>query len=136
MVVENIPNSIKLPRVEPNNRNRAESSHDRVISDFSRSIGIGDIEMDGLGTDTPSTRRVNNLMKLARIEQFKQEKWFCCSRTSPNFVKYIVQVSFSCVVMGFSITMLATNQENREIYLNLLMLIIGIFIQNPKIEND
>ena len=59
--------------------------------------------------------------------------WSCCSgsRISPEMTKYLVSVIFAASILSFSFIMIATTDQNREIYFNLISFIIGIFLKQP-----
>lgn len=83
----------------------------------------------------PSPTRAVRIERLhIENEQLRSEWKLCCSNTSPQVVKYFVSVSFSVLVMVFSIIQIVRDVDDKSIYYNLLSLIIGIFIKSPSLE--
>jgi NADH:ubiquinone oxidoreductase subunit 2 (subunit N) len=59
----------------------------------------------------------------------------CCSHSSKSFIKYVVTVIMSIIVLVFSIYMIATNPENdNSIYFSLLSTIIGMYMPQPTLD--
>ena len=58
----------------------------------------------------------------------------CCSHSSKSFVKYMVTVAMSIIVLVFSIFMIGTNSEkDNSIYFSLLSSIITLYIPPPSL---
>jgi hypothetical protein len=57
----------------------------------------------------------------------------CCSNTSPEFMKFLVQVIFGAAICGFAMIMIATNKSggNNEIYFSMLSGTVGLFLPHP-----
>jgi len=55
------------------------------------------------------------------------EQWAgCCSQTSSHFLKYIVQVIISAIILIFSIIMIVIrNGEKCEVYFSIISAILG-----------
>ena len=64
------------------------------------------------------------------------EEWkICCSNSSKSFIKYIITVIMSIIVLAFSIFMIASNPENdNSIYFSLLSSILVLYIPPPTLE--
>ena len=59
----------------------------------------------------------------------------CCSHSSKSFIKYVVTVIMSIIVLVFSIYMIATNPENdNSIYFSLMSSIIGMYMPQPTLD--
>ena len=61
------------------------------------------------------------------------EQWSgCCSKTDSHFLKYLVQVIISLIILIFSIVMIVIkNGENCEVYFSIVSAILGIFSPSP-----
>jgi len=66
----------------------------------------------------------------------EQVQWqICCSKSSKSFIKYMVTVAISIIVLCFSIFMIANNPENdNSIYFSLLSSIITLYIPAPTLD--
>ena len=66
-------------------------------------------------------------------EDEDHEEWhICCSKSSKAFIKYMVTVAMSIIVLIFSIVMIYTNPDNdNSIYFSLLSSIISLYIPPP-----
>ena len=60
----------------------------------------------------------------------------CCLTTSPQAIKYFVQVSVLISLIAYSMTMIVYDNrcESQRAYGSLLMMSIGVFIPAPKIN--
>ena len=77
--------------------------------------------------------------KVIEVETESQEddvQWqICCSHSSKSFIKYVVTVLMSIIVLVFSIYMIATNPENdNSIYFSLMASIIGMYMPAPTLD--
>ena len=64
------------------------------------------------------------------------EHWdTCCSRSSSRFVKYLVQVVVSIIILIFAIVNISLG-HNDPVYYSLLTLIVGVFIPSPTLKKD
>lgn len=62
------------------------------------------------------------------------ENWaICCSNSSAHFIKYIVQVVISIVILSFAIAMIATGHDD-AVYWSLVTLIVGVFVPSPSLS--
>jgi hypothetical protein len=61
------------------------------------------------------------------------EQWSgCCSKTDSHFLKYLVQVIISLIILIFSIIMIVIkNSVNCEVYFSIISAILGIFSPSP-----
>lgn len=61
------------------------------------------------------------------------EQWSgCCSKTDSHFLKYLVQVIISLIILIFSIIMIVIrNGGNCEVYFSIISAILGIFSPSP-----
>ena len=59
----------------------------------------------------------------------------CCSKSSKAFIKYMVTVAMSIIVLIFSIAMIYTNPDNdNSIYFSLLSSIISLYVPPPTLD--
>ena len=59
----------------------------------------------------------------------------CCSHSSREFVKYIITVSISMIVLIFCLFMIAVNPtDDNSIYFSLISGIISIYVPSPQIN--
>jgi len=59
----------------------------------------------------------------------------CCSHSSKSFIKYVVTVIMSIIVLVFSIYMIATNPDSdNSIYFSLVSSIIGMYMPQPTLD--
>ena len=59
----------------------------------------------------------------------------CCSHSSKSFIKYVVTVIMSIIVLVFSIYMIATNPESdNSIYFSLVSSILTLYIPAPSLD--
>lgn len=59
----------------------------------------------------------------------------CCSKSSKSFIKYMVTVVMSIIVLSFSIFMIASNPGNdNSIYFSLLSSIITLYVPAPTLD--
>lgn len=69
-------------------------------------------------------------------EKDRLEHWdTCCSRSSSRFVKYLVQVVVSIIILIFAIVNISLG-HNDPVYYSLLTLIVGVFIPSPTLKKD
>lgn len=60
----------------------------------------------------------------------------CCSKSSKAFIKYVVTVIMSVIILSFSIYMIASNPErDNSIYFSLVSSILTLYIPAPTLEN-
>jgi hypothetical protein len=52
-------------------------------------------------------------------------------KLSKGFLKWVVQVSISITILGWSLFQISTTEDNREIYFSLISTIIGIYLPSP-----
>lgn len=66
------------------------------------------------------------------------EKWEgCCSQSDSHFVKYLVQVIISAVILVFSITMIIIKKSDGcEVYFSIISAIMGIFSPSPTMNKS
>lgn len=71
-----------------------------------------------------------------KIDIDDKEEWTtCCSHSSKSFIKYIITVIMSVIILIFSIIMIIKNPEaNNNIYFSLISSILGLYVPTPKIE--
>lgn len=56
----------------------------------------------------------------------------CCSNSSIAFIKYVVTVSISLVVLVFSLIMISLNPDvDNSIYFSLISSIVSVYIPSP-----
>jgi len=59
----------------------------------------------------------------------------CCSHSSKSFIKYVVTVIMSIIVLVFSIYMIASNPESdNSIYFSLVSSILTLYIPAPSLD--
>jgi hypothetical protein len=79
-----------------------------------------------------------NISELSDTEKEFQRKVFwrsCCGcNLDKRAVKFFSQLTISLIVVVFSLYQLH-NEKNTDIYLSLLTMILGLFIDAPKIIN-
>jgi len=65
------------------------------------------------------------------------KEWrLCCSHSSKSFIKYIVMVIISIIVLLFSIFMIIDNPEkDNSIYFSLISSILSLYVPAPTLEN-
>ena len=63
------------------------------------------------------------------------EDWAgCCSHTNSHFLKFIMMVLISIIILGFSIAMIIMKDGvSCEVYFSLISAILGIFAPSPNI---
>lgn len=60
----------------------------------------------------------------------------CCSHSSKSFIKYVVTVIVSIIILCFSIFMIAVNPDNdNSIYFSLLSSIMVLYVPAPTLDN-
>lgn len=71
-----------------------------------------------------------------KIEHEDHVEWqICCSKSSKSFIKYMVTVVMSIIVLCFSIFMIASNPENdNSIYFSLLSSTLVLFVPAPTLD--
>ena len=71
-----------------------------------------------------------------KIEHEDDVEWqICCSKSSKSFIKYMVTVIMSIIVLCFSIFMIASNPENdNSIYFSLLSSILVLYVPPPTLD--
>ena len=64
------------------------------------------------------------------------EEWTgCCSKTNSTFLKYIVQVIISIIILLFSIVMIVTKDGiGCEVYFSIISAIMGIYSPSPSLN--
>lgn len=108
--------------------------------EFKNSISITDsplrtIPLGNSPLSNSSLRRVKIERAQIQNEHLRNDWVLCCSRTSPELIKYIVTVSVSMIVLIFSIVMIALETDDSNIYFNLLTFILGVYVKSPTLEN-
>ena len=74
-------------------------------------------------------------IKERHIDEENVQWQICCSHSSKSFIKYMVTVAISIIVLCFSIFMIANNPENdNSIYFSLLSSIITLYIPAPTLD--
>jgi len=69
-----------------------------------------------------------------QIEEGREWK-ICCSHSSEAFIKYIITVLFSLIVVLFSIYMIVNEPErDNSIYFSLISSILTLYIPSPSLE--
>lgn len=65
-----------------------------------------------------------------------EHEWrICCSHSSESFIKYIITVLFSLIVVLFSIYMITDAPErDNSIYFSLISSILTLYIPSPTLE--
>lgn len=59
----------------------------------------------------------------------------CCSHSSKEFIKYMVTVSISLIVLIFCLFMITINpDEDNSIYFSLMSSIITLYVPSPQIN--
>ena len=70
--------------------------------------------------------------------EFKREYIYTCSKClqiDKRFLIFITQMSMLLIILLFSIVQLTKpNTENRDVYVNILLLILGIVLPQPSIN--
>jgi len=65
----------------------------------------------------------------------EERQWqLCCSKTSPEMIKYLVQVLFGLLIVAFSMLQIANNTGQPEIYFSMLTGTVGYFFPHPQIK--
>ena len=82
-----------------------------------------------------SIDELNNL-EIKRKEIEIENEWrICCSKSSSVFIKYIVQVIISIIILIFSIVQLSIDDKrDKSIYVSLISTILGLFIPAPRLD--
>jgi hypothetical protein len=64
------------------------------------------------------------------------EQWSgCCSKTNSTFLKYIVQVIISVIILLFSIVMIVIKDGiGCEVYFSIISAIMGIYSPSPSLN--
>jgi len=64
------------------------------------------------------------------------EQWSgCCSKTNSHFLKYIVQVIISVIILLFSIVMIVIKDGvGCEVYFSIISAIMGIYSPSPSMN--
>ena len=64
------------------------------------------------------------------------EQWSgCCSKTNSHFLKYIVQVIISIIILLFSIVMIVIKDGiGCEVYFSIISAILGIYSPSPSMN--
>lgn len=74
-------------------------------------------------------------VQVEHIHEDDVEWKICCSHSSKSFIKYVVTVIMSVIVLVFSIYMIATNPESdNSIYFSLVSTIIGMYMPQPTLD--
>jgi hypothetical protein len=88
-------------------------------------------------SSTPTPPSIKLKQRQLEIDERKARLyWSCCSgsQISPEMTKYLVSVIFSAAILSFSFVMIATSDQNLNIYFNLVSFIIGVFIKGPTLK--
>jgi hypothetical protein len=69
-------------------------------------------------------------------EDDEHTEWqICCSKSSKAFIKYMVTVAISIIVLIFSIVMIYTNPDNdNSIYFSLLSSTLVLYVPAPTLD--
>jgi hypothetical protein len=69
-------------------------------------------------------------------EDDEHVEWqICCSKSSKAFIKYMVTVAISIIVLIFSIVMIYTNPDNdNSIYFSLLSSTLVLYVPAPTLD--
>lgn len=60
----------------------------------------------------------------------------CCSKSSKSFIKYVVTVIMSVIILSFSIFMIASSPDrDNSIYFSLVSSILTLYIPSPTLDN-
>lgn len=62
----------------------------------------------------------------------------CCFNLDKDFVKFFVQVAISFMILSLSIyklIIITDNSEEKNMYVNFIILILGIFTPQPTIKS-
>ena len=61
----------------------------------------------------------------------------CCSKSSVNFIKYIVTVIMSIIILLFCIIMIISSEPNADnsIYFSLISSILTLYVPSPTLES-
>jgi hypothetical protein len=92
--------------------------------------------LDTMGS-TPTPPAIKMRQRQLEIDERRSRLyWSCCSgsQISPEMTKYLVSVIFSAAILSFSFVMIATSDQNLNIYFNLVSFIIGVFIKGPTLK--
>jgi hypothetical protein len=70
------------------------------------------------------------------MELPQSEEWTgCCSKTNSTFLRYIVQVIISIIILVFSIIMIVIKDGNGcEVYFSIISAIMGIYSPSPSMN--
>jgi len=74
----------------------------------------------------------------AKIEQTRADSWsICCSRSSPEAIKYMVHVGLATAIISFSIAMIVTLPEDADktVYWSSLSATLGWIMPSPSLTN-
>jgi hypothetical protein len=57
----------------------------------------------------------------------------CCFIVNKNFLKYIVQVFISCIILALSSykIIIMNESDDKSIYISLITLLTGVFLPSP-----
>ena len=76
-----------------------------------------------------------NIEHAHHIDEENVQWQICCSKSSKSFIKYMVTVAISIIVLCFSIFMIANNPENdNSIYFSLLSSTLVLFVPAPTLD--
>ncbi len=79
---------------------------------------------------------IENAIEREIRHNIDNEEWgVCCSHSSKSFIKYIITVLMSLLVLIFSMVMIinSPNQDN-SIFFSLISSILTLYIPSPQIE--
>jgi len=82
----------------------------------------------------------NNIdIKDEHVDESKDDdlrEWHtCCSNSSIAFIKYVVTVSISLIVLVFSLVMISFNpDDDNSIYFSLIASIVSVYIPSPTMD--
>jgi len=74
----------------------------------------------------------------AKIEQARADSWsLCCSRSSPEAIKYFVHVAMALITIAFSIAMIITlpDGSDKTVYWSSLSATLGWIMPSPSLTN-
>jgi len=75
-------------------------------------------------------------VKNDEIDINDEKEWHtCCSHSSKEFIKYIITVSISMIVLIFCLFMISINpNDDNSIYFSLISSIVSVYIPSPTMK--
>jgi hypothetical protein len=72
--------------------------------------------------------------RIARDEEDSQNIWTsCCVKLDRRAVQFFSGLAVSLIILGMAIVKILTNNDGSGVYLNLVILILGIFSPSPQL---